>query len=192
MRAGQGVLALLCLLLGVFPTFFIGLMNAVPQQVLGSGLTEVAAHGWMWLTPISRETASYGAPLVAITLAITLALGLWLLGRGVRRVRRCDAWDCGFAPPTASMQYTASAFAQPIRRVFGLLFHIEEGVEPQPDGRLRHNLHVSDRVWELLYLPVQRAVDKAARQVVRLQSGNVRIYLGWSLATLLVLLWIIA
>ena len=78
------------------------------------------------------------------------SLGLWLLGRGIRRVRRCDAWGCGFAPPTPAMQYTAGAFAQPIRRVFGLLFHIDEGVEPQQDGRLRYRLHVSDRAWDLL------------------------------------------
>jgi hydrogenase-4 component B len=192
MLAGQGVLALPCLLLGVLPTTFIGLLNAVPQQVLGHGLAQATAHGWMWLTPVSPQTASYGAPLVAVALFVALALGLWLLGRGIRRVRRCDAWDCGFAPPGPGMQYTATAFAQPIRRVFGLLFHIEEAVEQQDDGRLRHHLRVSDRAWGIFYLPVTRVVENAARQVARLQSGNVRIYLGWSLATLLVLLWIIA
>jgi formate hydrogenlyase subunit 3/multisubunit Na+/H+ antiporter MnhD subunit len=192
MRVGQGVLALLCLLLGVLPTYFIDLFDAVPRQVLGRGLTQASAHGWLWLTPIAPETASYGAPLVAITLAVALMLGLWLLGRGIRRVRRCDAWDCGFAPPTATMQYTASAFAQPIRRVFGLLFHIDEGLEAQHNGRLRHHLHVSDRAWGLLYMPVARLVERAARHVVHLQSGNIRIYLGWTLATLLVLLWITA
>lgn len=192
MRFGQGVLALLCLLLGIVPTMFIDLLNSVPQQVLGHGLTQASAHGWLWLTPVSRETASYSAPMVAVALAISLVLGLWLLGRGIRRVRRCDAWDCGFAPPTPMMQYTATAFAQPIRRVFGLLFHMEEGVDTQEDGRPRHRLHVRDRAWALFYTPVARAVERAARQVVRLQSGNIRIYLGWTLATLLVLLWLIA
>jgi len=192
MRIGQGVLAALCLLLGVLPTSFIALLNAVPQQVLGHGLTQATAHGWLWLTPISPQTASYGAPLVALALFVALGLGLWLLGRGIRRVRRCDAWDCGFAPPTPSMQYTATAFAQPIRRVFGLLFHIDESVERLDDGRERHRLDVSDRAWNIFYAPVARAVEHAARRVTRLQSGNVRIYLGWSLATLLVLLWIIA
>lgn len=191
MRVGQGLLAGLCLLLGVLPTSFIGMLNAVPQQVLGHGLTQATAHGWLWLTPISPRIASYGAPLVAIVLLVTLVLGLWLLGRGVRRARRCNAWDCGFAPPNPGMQYTATAFAQPIRRVFGLLFHIEERVERQPGGQLRHRLQVSDRVWELCYLPIARVVEKGARQVTRLQSGSVRVYLGWSLATLLILLWII-
>jgi hydrogenase-4 component B len=192
MRAGQGMLALLCLLLGVLPTTFIGMLNAVPQQVLGQGLAQATAHGWLWLTPMSPRIASYGAPLVAVALFVTLTLGLWLLGRGIRRVRRCDAWDCGFAPPGPGMQYTATAFAQPIRRVYGLLFHVDEAVERQDDGRRRHHLRVSDRAWGIFYLPVMRVVENAARQVTRLQSGNVRIYLGWSLATLLLLLWIIA
>jgi hypothetical protein len=192
MRLAQGLLALLCLLLGILPVFVIDLLNVVPQQVLGQGLVQATAHGWLWLTPISRETASYSAPLVAIILALILGLWLWLLGRGIRRVRRCDAWDCGFAPPTPAMQYTSTAFAQPIRRVFGSLFQIEEGVELQRDGRPRYRLLVSDRLWGLLYLPVARAVERGGRQVVRLQSGNVRIYLGWTLATLLILLWIIA
>jgi len=192
MRAGQALLALPCLLLGVLPTTFIGLLNAVPLQVLGHGLTQATSRGWLWLTPVSPQTASYGAPLVAGTLTITLVLGLWLLGRGIRRVRRCDAWDCGFAPPSPAMQYTATAFAQPVRRVFGLLFHISERVEPQADGRRRYTLQVSDRAWGILYLPIARLVENAARNVTRLQSGSVRVYLGWSLATLLVLLWIIA
>ncbi|HHM05943.1 MAG TPA: hydrogenase 4 subunit B [Gammaproteobacteria bacterium] len=192
MRAGQGVLALGCLVLGVLPTAFVEVFDAVPKQVLGHGLQQATAHGWLWLTPVSPQTASYGAPLVALTLFVVLGLGLWLLGRGIRRVRRCDAWDCGFAPPTPRMQYTASAFAQPIRRVFGLLFQVDEGVEVREDGRLRHRLQVGDRFWGLLYLPVARAVERAARQVVRLQSGHVRIYLAWTLGTLLVLLWLMA
>jgi formate hydrogenlyase subunit 3/multisubunit Na+/H+ antiporter MnhD subunit len=190
MRVGQGVLALLCLLLGVLPTAFIDLFNSVPQQLLQHRLQQATAHGWLWLTPMSAQTASYGAPLVTVALTISLVLGLWLFGRGIRRVRRCDAWDCGFAPPNSNMQYTASAFAQPIRQVFGLLFHIDEGMDTQQDGRLRHRLHVSDRAWELCYMPVARGVERASRQVVRLQSGNIRIYLGWTLGTLLVLLWL--
>jgi len=192
MRTGQGVLALLCLLLGVLPTGFLDLLNTVARQVLGHGLTQATAHGWLWLTPVSAQTASYGAPLVAVALSVTLAVGLWLLGRGIRRVRRCDAWDCGFAPPSPAMQYTATAFAQPIRRVFGMLFLVEEGVEPQADGRRRHFLKVGDRAWGIFYLPVLRAVESAARQVTRLQSGSLRVYLGWSLITLLLLLWIVA
>ncbi len=191
MRSGQGILALLCLLLGVLPTVFIDMLNAVPRQLLGQGLQQATANGWLWLTPVSSQTASYGAPLVATTLFIVLVFGLWLFRRRIRRVRRCDAWDCGFVPPDFNMQYTASSFAQPIRRTFGLLFHVDEGVDKQEDGSLRHRLHVGDRIWGILYTPVARSVERAARQVVRMQSGNIRNYLSWILGTLLVLLWLV-
>jgi hydrogenase-4 component B len=193
MRAGQGWLAGLCLLLGVLPTTVIGVIDGVPRQLLGAGLPQAAAHGWLWLTPVSPATASYSAPLVVVLLALLAALALWGLRRGaVRRVRRCDAWDCGFAPPTPRMQYTATSFAQPIRQVFGLLFHVEASVVRREDGSPQYELKVGDRAWGLLYLPVARLVEAAARRVVRLQSGNVRVYLGWTLATLVVLLWVIS
>ena len=192
MRYGQGILALLCVFLGVLPTSVLELINVVPLQLMGHGLVHATSQGWLWLTPISPQTASYGAFLVAVALVAALILGLWFFGRGIRRTRRCDAWDCGFAPPVPSMQYTATAFAQPFRRVFGLLFHINEGVERQNDGRQRYSLSMKDRTWNIFYAPVARAVEAASRRVTRLQSGNVRIYLGWSLATLLLLLWVIA
>jgi len=193
MRIAQGLLAALCLLLGVLPTGFLGLIDGVPRELLGTGLPRATAEGWLWLTPISPQVASYSAPLVVLVLVAMTGLVLWVVRRGgVQRVRRRDAWDCGFGPPSTRMQYTATAFAQPIRRVFGPLFHIEESVVQREDGSLRHQLQVSDRAWGLFYLPVVHAVEGAARRVVRLQSGNVRVYLGWTLATLLVLLWITA
>lgn len=193
MRAGQGMLAVLCLALGVLPTVTVATLQAIPAQILGATIPEATAHGWLWLTPVAAETASYSAPLVLVLLAATAALAAWAWHRGaVARVRPSDPWDCGFAPPDARMQYTATAFAQPIRRVFGLLFHIDESVGVREDGSLRHRLTVRDRLWDLLYAPVARLVESSARRVVRLQSGNVRIYLGWTLMTLLVLLWIIS
>lgn len=193
MRAGQGMLAVLCIALGVLPMSVVAMLDAVPVQILGEGLPQITAHGWLWLTPVAPETASYSAPLVVVILAAMAGLTAWVWRRGaVRRVRRGDPWDCGFAPPTPRMQYTASAFAQPIRRVYGLLFHVDEGVETQPDGSARFHSTVGDRAWGLFYLPVVLAVESAARRVVRLQSGSVRIYLGWTLATLLILLWIIS
>jgi hydrogenase-4 component B len=76
--------------------------------------------------------------------------------------------------------------------VFGMLFEIEEPRVSLDDPAPRYRLSLGDRAWGLIYVPIARAVEQASRRVVRLQSGNVRIYLGWTLGTLLVLLWIIS
>jgi hydrogenase-4 component B len=193
MRLGQGWLAALCLLFGILPTAVIGVIDIVPRQLFGAGLPQAAAHGWLWLTPVSSATASYSAPLVVALLSVFGAAAIWGMRRSaVRRVRRCDAWDCGFAAPTPRMQYTATAFAQPIRQVFGMLFRVDEAVVKREDGAQRYQLGIGDRTWALFYAPVMHLVESASRRVVRLQSGNVRVYLGWTLATLVVLLWIIS
>jgi hydrogenase-4 component B len=193
MRAGQGLLAALCVVLGVLPTYVLALIDDIPRQLLGGGLTAVAPSSWLWLTPLPAEAVSYSAPLVVTLLAGSIGLALWRLRHAaVRRVRRCAAWDCGFAPPTPRMQYTATAFAQPIRRVFGLLFHVDESVESRDHDGARYHLAVGDRAWGLFYAPIAQVVETAARRVARLQSGSIRVYLGWTLSTLLVLLWIIS
>ncbi|MFQ5487502.1 MAG: hydrogenase 4 subunit B, partial [Gammaproteobacteria bacterium] len=193
MRLAQGMLALLCLLAGILPTIVLQWLDAVPRQLLGEGLGEKAGQGWLWLTPVSSQAAAYSAPLILLALLAILGVAAWFLRRhGAHGVHHCDPWDCGFGDslPTARMQYTATAFAQPIRRVFGALFQVDEGLEE--DGRPRHRLQVGDRAWGLIYAPLARLVQAAARRVTVLQSGHVRGYLGWSLGTLLVLLWLIS
>ncbi len=192
MRAAQAWLAVLCLLLGVLPMPVVALIDAVPRQLLGIGLAQATRHGWLWLTPVAPATASYAAPLILLCLAFAWWLVRMLLGRArLRRPRRSDAWDCGFAPPDARMQYSATAFAQPIRRVFGVLFRIDESIQ-NDSGTSRYRLQIADRAWESFYVPVARAVQAASRRVTWLQSGSIRVYLGWSLATLLILLWVIS
>ena len=57
MRAGQALLAALCLLLGVLPTTVVGLLNPVSQLLLGQGLDPVTTESWLWLTPVPASAA---------------------------------------------------------------------------------------------------------------------------------------
>ena len=198
----QGLLAALCLLFGVLPTFTVAALDNIGLTLTGQGLPAATAHGWLWLTPISAETASYGAPLVL--LGVLLALGAWfavyrfLRPRGRAELARGDTWDCGFGPPTARMQYTASAFAQPIRRIFAPVWRLHETVEREPrpglplePERIRHQLHAEDITWGWFYNPIVRALHAAARRVGAIQTGHLRHYLAYSFATLILLLWVI-
>lgn len=193
MRTSMGLLALLCLALGIFPTFMIEFLNAVPQQLIGQGIGQATAHGWLWLTPVSAQTASYSAPLVFAGVLATWWIAQALMRRGrIRKVRRGPPWDCGYGMPSARMQYSSIAFAQPMRRVFSGLLHFQENMTDDGQGRERYQLQEQDPLWDWFYLPIARAVNATARKVSLLQSGNVRIYLGWSLATLVILLWLIS
>ncbi|HKJ22951.1 MAG TPA: hydrogenase 4 subunit B [Gammaproteobacteria bacterium] len=197
MRLAQGVLASLCLALGVLPTVFIQWFNSVPTLLFGAGLPSAASQGWLWLTPVAPQVASYGAPLVLLGIAAAWGAGYWVLQRrGAQTPRRAAPWDCGFGPLTPRMQYTATAFSMPIRRIFGPVWHLEETVEREtptgegPPAGLRYRLVVGDRLWRGLYEPIGRFVGWSARHLGTLQGGNIRIYLAYTFFTLLVLLWL--
>lgn len=200
MRAAQAWLAALCLLFGVLPTWVVQTMNVIPRDLLGTGLPAVADQGWLWLTPVSTEVSSYAAPLVLVGIALAWGIGYWVLHpHRVRVRRRADPWDCGFGPLSRRMQYTATAFSMPIRRVFQPVWQIEETVEKQrPDGqsirvsKISYQLQVEDWSWRFFYDPIGRWVQAAARHLGRIQTGNIRTYLAYSFFTLLVLLWVVS
>jgi len=202
MVMAQGLLAGLCLLFGVLPTLTVAALDNISISLTASGLPSASANGWMWLTPISAQTASYGAPFVL--LGILFALGGWLLVNRVLRpqghagMARGDTWDCGFGPPDARMQYTASAFAQPIRRIFAPVWRLHETIERTPmsglplePARIRHQLHAEDITWGWFYDPIVRFLHASVRRVGRIQTGHLRHYLAYSFITLILLLWVI-
>jgi hydrogenase-4 component B len=199
MLAAMGLLAGLCLLLGVLPTTVIEALGPVTQLLVGQTLPSATARGWLWLTPVAPEVASYSAPLVVLGIAFVFGVGYFLLKRRAKPTRQGYAWDCGFGPLNARMQYTSSAFSQPIRRVFAPAWKIEEPIEVRreagPLGRalsLRHQLHVHDWSWLKGYLPIGRLVLGAARRIGYIQTGSIHTYLLYSFVTLLVFLWIIS
>jgi hydrogenase-4 component B len=200
MLAGPALLAACCVLFGVLPTPLINGLASVTRQLTGFVLPNISALGWLWLTPVSPDVAAYSPALVLVgTVAVGWLCYYLLYRRTGLEPRRAEPWDCGFGGLTSRTQYTSGAFSMPIRRIFEPVFEIREAVEEHAEGPansrvtgLRHQFQVVDRAWLVLYEPSGRAVTRLARRVGRLQTGNIRTYLGYSFFTLIALLWVIS
>lgn len=196
MRLGMLLAALSCLGLGVMPTSVIRWLDSIPEQLIGARIAESASgFGWMWLTPVTAERASYSGPIVLIGIFAVVAVTWLLLHVHHSQISRMPIWDCGFAKLTPRMQYTATSFAMPIRRVLGFFFAVREQLtlvspinHPFTPQRLQYRLRVRDRFWNWLYQPQSTAAYWVGRQFGRLQHGQIRVYLLYSFVTLLVLL----
>jgi len=98
------------------------------------------------------------------------------------QVRRAPPWDCGYPDASPATQYTASSFAQPIRRVFGaVVFRAREHVDMPPPGALepaRLTVDMRDLVWDSLYAPVAGGVSFAADRLNHLQFLTIRQFLS--------------
>lgn len=200
MLAGPALLAVSCLLLGILPGPMIQGLGHISQQLVGRELASATANGWLWLTPVSRDVASYSAPIVFLA----IALAAWLVYRQLRASRAAPVepvprWDCGFGGLSPRMQYSAGAFSQPLRRVFRPLFDVQEAVGTEPRGHglltprsLSFRLDVGDRSWPYVYQPLARWIESTARQIGRIQTGNIRTYIAYSFFTLLLLLAVVS
>jgi hydrogenase-4 component B len=196
MRTGMLLASLTCLALGLLPTFMIKWMDPLAEELVGGTIAASASgFGWMWLTPVAAQRASYSAPIAFLGILSIVLITYLLLHSRPGAIRRAPLWDCGFEKVTNRMQYTATSFAMPLRRIFGYLFSIKEHVRQMPPAthpafpeRLHYHLRVRDRFWMWIYQPVVDASFWLSRRIGRLQQGRIQIYLIYSFVTILVLL----
>jgi hypothetical protein len=149
------------------------------------------------IVPIAESRSSYNGLLVFIFMLMSASAAALVIHRLTsNRVRRGPAWDCGYPDPRPETQYSASSFAQPIRRVFGtLVFRARERIEMPPPGDAapaRLNVSLSDLIWDVFYEPVGRAVDYVADRLNLLQYLSIRRYLSFVFAALVGLLIVLA
>jgi formate hydrogenlyase subunit 3/multisubunit Na+/H+ antiporter MnhD subunit len=185
-RAGMLWLAAGCVLLGLLPVQFIGLLDPVTRQLVGAGLAErVSASGWL-LAPNGLEQASYGPVIFLLGILASFALAFVLVRRLYHgRVRRGLPWACGFPWGTPRMQDTAEGFGQPIRQIFEPFFQMERELPTPFDAKPRYRVTVHDRFWRWLYVPVTTLAQWLARWVGLMQQGRIGVYLLYSFLTLL-------
>jgi hypothetical protein len=196
MRAGMILAAASCLLLGLLPATVISWMDTVSAQLVHGRIgASAGAFGWMWITPMAYERASYSGVIVFLGILAFIAVVYLALHVMPGKIRRVPIWDCGFEKLTERMQYSATSFAMPIRRIFGALFHVKEQTRLTAQAahrafprRILYSLRVRDRFWNWLYQPVSEVSFWVSRKVGRLQQGRIQAYLIYSFVTVIILL----
>jgi NADH:ubiquinone oxidoreductase subunit 5 (subunit L)/multisubunit Na+/H+ antiporter MnhA subunit len=184
-RLGMIWLALGCIVLGLAPVQFIGLIDPVTRQLIATGLgSTVSTSGWL-LVPVDLDRSSYGPVVFLLGLAASYGLAFLHVRRLYHgRLRRAAPWDCGYPWQTARMQDTAEGFGQPIRQIFEPFFRMQRELPSPFDREPRYRVVVGDHFWHWLYLPVADLVERLSRWIGRLQQGRIAVYLLYSFLTL--------
>ena len=195
--AAMGALAAICLLAGIFPGVFIDALMPAVNLMVGARMPVQSALPWLSIVPIAEGRSSYNGLILFLFIAFATYAAVYAIHRFASdKVRRGPAWDCGYPEPSPTAQYTASSFAQPIRRVYGtLVFRARETVDMPAPGDLRAAtimITMRDLVWDWLYVPVAIAVTRAADRLNPLQFQTIRRYLALVFGALVTLLLVIA
>jgi hydrogenase-4 component B len=200
MIAAMAWLGAACVALGVAPGYAMRLLDAPTAGLLrGPGASAVVtARG-----PLVLSTGLTASGTDATALSMTAVAGLlialtamaWVLRRGSRRIPGLarPTWTCGMSP-TARFDYTATAFAKPLRLVFAALYRPRRKVTRETAGtpyivsRLHYAGEVVDLAETKIYHRVQRDVQALSQAIRARSSGRIHAYIAFLLATLFVAL----
>lgn len=181
-------LAVLCGALGLFGTWLVAALMPLLALLTGQPECGVAA---LLVTEAPVLTAVTVMAVMAFALIAVVALVRSAQLRG-RSLRSTVTWDCGYARPTARMQYTATSFAHPLVTLFsGVLrsrerYTIAPGLFPDSASL---DTHTRDVVRERLFVPAFRLVDRWVSFLKWMQAGRIQLYILYILITLLALLF---
>jgi hydrogenase-4 component B len=203
MILGMTWLGALCVVLGVAPGYAMRLLDAPTSELLhGPGASAVlTVRGPLVLsvalTPSGTEATSISMTLVA-ALLLALAAMAWVLRHEWRRVprRTVPTWTCGMIP-TARFDYTATAFAKPLRLVFAALYHPRREVTRETDGTpyVVRRIHYAGEIVDLaethIYHRVQREISALSQTIRARSTGRIYGYIGFVLGALFVALLLI-
>ena len=180
MRGAMAALASLCVAIGLAPLVF---WSAIARA---AGVWNPAWAGMACPAPLLQ----LGWMHVGVTL-FAAGAGGWLWRRVRKRgLARAVTWDCGYAAPTARMQYTAGSFAGVITEWFAGVLRPERREHP-PEGYFPAAAslaeHTPETVLERVVEPAGRGVLRVSSLVRRLQHGRVQAYVLYILIGLVAL-----
>jgi len=181
----MAILAGACVSLGLWPA---GIAPALARA------SAIAAPGPVPAVPLAELASLVTVGLSAFALVLLLgAVALFLRRRLAAAAPTAGpTWDCGYARPTARMQYTASSFARGPVGYFG--WALRPRAKGAPVSKLfpvtaSFESHVPDTVLDRAIVPAFRAGAWAARKGRILQQGRIQLYLLYVVATLVALLF---
>ncbi len=182
-----------------------------PMGLLAAGCMAIGGMPFLMLAPLDRVLGSLSAPIEQggismvfegwgqwLTLSALLLWGLAGLLAVARRgllaskpVTEALTWDCGYARPTARMQYTASSFVQPLTDLFHPLLRARAQLE-RPEGLFPRRAAVATETPDLahaeLYKPVGERLVAHLGRLRWMQQGKVQVYVLYVALTMLILL----
>jgi hypothetical protein len=184
-----------CLALGVGPTIVIPQLSRIVSD-LGQPAGSLSAGLALSVPLVSSRMWGAAIALLVVGVGLAAAAAVRLTGR-TRTVRIGAAWNCGRIVQSARSEYTAAAFAEPLKRIFTGFYRPtqEVTVDVHPASRyfvraIRLRADLAPWMEQMFYEPLLRATRAVSNRMGQLHSGSIHFYLALLPGALLMLLLI--
>ncbi len=195
MLAGMGILALLCILLGILPVYVLPFLDTVTGPLVGASIMKDVVFN-LSLATFAPASGSISTSWIILLMFIFLPLIFIFafLAGGRAQTMKYETWGCGQPVSTARNEYTATAFSKPIRIWFGNIYRPHREIQTTYAGSpyfkesLRFNSEIEPIFEKYLYAPITWLVITVSRILRVIQTGSIQLYLLYILITLVIAL----
>jgi hydrogenase-4 component B len=187
----QAFLAVLCLLLGLFPGAVLHVLNTVVGS-LGSVASRTDVVRGPLVIAVPESFDQLAPATIGVVLLVSLVAIRLVTVRRSTAVRQAPTWGCG-GELNARTEYTATAFSKPVMMIFRALYRPARQVEAMADvspyftTEVRYRTEIEPTFERYLYTPLTRGVLRIADRMKILQAGSLHAYLAYVIALVLTL-----
>lgn len=184
MKSGMIILALFMLFIGLLSFLTVPFLEK-PLLILTGGCSDACLGSVLELT----KTISRILPAVLGGIFLFAAAGQLRVRNKSRRTS--ETWGCGYTRPEASMQYTASSYAEPVTDRFALLLAAKKeragGSELFPKKPWGFKSGVEDWFLTRIFIKLVRLLDRLLSLLRWFQCGKAGIYVLYITLTVIIL-----
>jgi hydrogenase-4 component B len=177
------LLAVACVAIGMFPepfilTAFQGLESITVLQLITTDEVVLVAGN-----------LAFVARLIIFVFFLSLLLRKFFYLK--KEVTTGSTWGCGFTQPTVKMQYTGTSYAMSIVDFFRPFVDIRtnySGISRIFPGRTTYKSRVDDIAEKTLMNRIVNPILYLLAKLRWIQHGHIQLYIGYIIATIIVLL----
>jgi hydrogenase-4 component B len=196
MLAPQALLAVLCVILGLFPGAVLQVMDPVLASLPGVQRPGDAIWDGLGMATDQGGFDHVIPAAFAFVLLSGITIAALLAARSGVAVRRVPTWGCG-GELSAQTEYTATAFSKPLMMIFGAVYRPTRRVEslsavsPYFPHEVRYHAEIEPTFERYIYNPLLRAVLRVANGLKVVQAGSLHAYLAYVTALVVWLMLVV-
>ena len=176
MNIGQGILAMLTIVTGVFSPFIISEISFYTNNLLGiSGKSPSFKN--------ETEIIVFTLILICITVIIFMFNKINSLNK---KQEINDTWACGYKSDKPYIQYTGSGFVQPAAKIFGAVANYNKKVNYKRTIYISQT--TSDLVEDYLYKSSLKVVNFITTKILKINYGKIQLHILYIFISLIIAL----
>jgi hydrogenase-4 component B len=178
------LLASLIVLIGIFPGYFIQILNGPTSLFSGNDLLATVSLQGNLVSLL--QSVSRAMWIFILVILVIFVVRKYSLSR--RQVDVRTTWGCGYAAVSAKQQYTASSFVRTYTKLFQFVLQIEkdekevQGVFP---GKSEYKTHPYDKVEKWLIDKPLKANKTFMGRFLFLNNGKLQLYILYGIIFIL-------